>query len=70
VARSGSVQFVESGFGCSIIGGDDQPVFLAVLVFECSWYLTRHTNAVGRGAIAVRRAEDVGRRRGPASTTR
>lgn len=43
--------FVECGLGHSIIGGDEQPVFLGVLaaalVFEYAWYLARHTNAIG-----------------------
>ena len=40
----------EAGRGRSLIGGDEQLVFLAVLaiglVFEATWYLVHHTNAV------------------------
>src|SRR6266540_2835733 len=42
--------FVEAGLGHSLIGGNEPPVFLAVLgtglVFEGAWYLVRGTNAV------------------------
>lgn len=42
--------FVEAGVGHSVIGGNEQVVFLAVLgvalAFEAVWYLRRHTNAV------------------------
>ncbi|MGH8997119.1 MAG: hypothetical protein ACRDYB_14005 [Acidimicrobiales bacterium] len=43
--------FVEGGIGRSSIGGNEQPVFLAVLavalIFETTWYLARHTHAIG-----------------------
>jgi hypothetical protein len=46
--------FVESGLGHSIIGGDEQPIFLAVLaaalIFECAWFATHHSNAIGEGS--------------------
>lgn len=36
--------FFESGLGHSVIGGNEQPVFLGVLavalIFECGWYVT------------------------------
>jgi hypothetical protein len=42
--------FVEAALGRSLIGGDEQPVFLGVLVvallFEGAWYAARGTNAV------------------------
>ena len=42
--------FVEAGVGHSMIGGNEQPFFLAVLgvalAFEAVWYLRHHTNAV------------------------
>lgn len=42
--------FIEAGVGHSVIGGNEQLVFLAVLgvalAFEGAWYLRRHTNAV------------------------
>ena len=42
--------FVEAGLGRSLIGGDEQPVFLGVLaaalVFEGVWYCSRGTNAI------------------------
>jgi hypothetical protein len=44
--------FTEAALGHSLIGGDEQPVFLAVLaaglVFEVVWRCLRGTNAVGR----------------------
>ncbi|MGH7775570.1 MAG: hypothetical protein ACREPI_00115 [Candidatus Dormibacterales bacterium] len=43
--------FVEAGIGHSSMGGDEQPLFLAVLaaalIFEFAWYLARHTQAIG-----------------------
>jgi hypothetical protein len=49
--------FAGAGLGHSLIGGDEQPVFLAVLaagvVFEAAWYLLRGRNSVGRGAGSV-----------------
>ncbi len=43
--------FIESAIGRSLIGGNEQPVFIGVLagalIFECAWYRARHTNAVG-----------------------
>lgn len=43
--------FVEAGIGRSSIGGNEQPVFLAILaaalIFEITWYLARHTHAIG-----------------------
>jgi len=40
----------EAGFGHSLIGGDEQLVFLAILVgglgFECIWYLVHRDNAM------------------------
>lgn len=46
----GVFAFIEAGFGRSVIGGNEQPVFLGVLgvalAFEATWYLRRHTNAV------------------------
>jgi len=48
--------FTEAGLGRSLIGGDEQLVFLAVLAvavgFEVVWRCSRGTNAVTRG-IAV-----------------
>jgi hypothetical protein len=42
--------FAEAGLGNSLIGGYEQPVFVAVLgialAFEVIWQVTRHTNAV------------------------
>jgi Transposase IS116/IS110/IS902 family len=42
--------FAEAGIGHSLIGGDEQPVFVAVLaiglIFEGAWYLAHRTNAV------------------------
>jgi hypothetical protein len=47
----GVFAFTETVLGHSIIGGYELAVFLGVLaaalIFECSWYLTRHTNAIG-----------------------
>lgn len=44
--------FVEATLGRSLIGGNEQPVFLAVLgagiLFEVAWYLLRGTNALTR----------------------
>ncbi|MGH9206929.1 MAG: hypothetical protein ACRD1G_10280 [Acidimicrobiales bacterium] len=52
--------FVEAGLGHSSIGGNEQPVLLAVLaaalIFEIAWYLARHTQAVGPKPTAVRQA--------------
>lgn len=46
--------FVEAGLGRSLIGGDEQLVFLGVLVValvvECAWYLATGTNALTTGA--------------------
>lgn len=45
----GAFCFVEAGLGHSLIAGDEQPLFLAVLVlgliFEGGWVLRRGTNA-------------------------
>ena len=45
--------FTEAGLGRSLIGGDEQPVFLAVLgaavLFEAVWRLARGSNSIGRG---------------------
>lgn len=42
--------FAEAAIGRSLVDGDEQRIFLAVLVvgcgFECWWYLARGTNAV------------------------
>jgi len=42
--------FIEAAIGRSLIDGNEQPVFLAVIVlallFEAGWYLWRGTNAV------------------------
>jgi hypothetical protein len=50
----GVFAFVESGLGHSLIGGDEQPAFLAVLaaalIFECGWFATHHTNSVGESS--------------------
>jgi hypothetical protein len=41
----------EAGIGHSLIGGYEQPIFLAILgvavVFEIAWSLFHHTNAIG-----------------------
>ncbi len=46
--------FTGAGLGHSLIGGDEQPVFLGVLaaavLFEAVWRLARGTNSIGRGA--------------------
>lgn len=46
--------FTEAGLGLSLIGGYEQPVFLAVLgagvLFELVWSLARGSNSIGRGA--------------------
>jgi hypothetical protein len=46
----GAFALVEAGLGHSLIDGYEQPVFMGVLVvaviFEVSWYLGHHTNAV------------------------
>jgi hypothetical protein len=46
----GLFAFSEAGLGHSLIGGDEQPAFLAILgvaiAFEVFWQLTHHTNAV------------------------
>lgn len=46
----GAFAFIEAGLGHSVIGGNEQVVFLAVLgaalAFEAAWYLWRHTNAI------------------------
>lgn len=43
---------IGAGLGHSVIGGDEQPVFLGVLgaaiVFEAIWYCVRGTNSVAR----------------------
>lgn len=48
----GVLCLVEAGLGHSLIGGYEQPVFLAVLVvalaFEAAWYLRHGTNALVR----------------------
>jgi hypothetical protein len=40
----------EAGLGRSLMGGDEQLAFLAILaiglIFEAAWYLVRHDNAV------------------------
>ena len=45
--------FAEAGTGHSLIGGDEQLVFVAVLaiglIFEGAWYLTHRTNALTPG---------------------
>lgn len=45
--------FAGAGVGHSLIAGDEQPVFLAVLgagvAFEAAWYVLRGSNSVGRG---------------------
>jgi len=45
--------FTEAVLGRSLIGGDEQPVFLAVLgvaiLFEAVWYFVRGTNSVAAG---------------------
>ena len=45
--------FTEAVLGRSLIGGDEQPVFLAVLgaaiLFEAVWYCVRGTNSVAAG---------------------
>jgi hypothetical protein len=42
--------FTEAGLGHSLIGGNEQPAFLAVLaaglIFECAWSWARGSNAV------------------------
>lgn len=47
----GLFAFVEAAIGRSLIGGDEQPVFLAVLalalVFEAAWSVWCGTNAIG-----------------------
>ncbi|MGH8994556.1 MAG: hypothetical protein ACRDYB_00705 [Acidimicrobiales bacterium] len=46
----GVLALVEAGLGHSLIGGYEEPVFLAILavavLFEVSWYLGRRTNAI------------------------
>ena len=46
----GVFAFIEAAVGHSLIGGYEQPVFIAVLgaavAFEIVWYLVHHTNAV------------------------
>jgi hypothetical protein len=48
----GAFAFAEAGFGHSVIGGYEQPVFLGVLalalVFEGAWYLAYHSHAIRR----------------------
>jgi len=48
-----AVAFTGAALGHSLIAGDEQPVFLAVLaasvLFEFGWTKARGTNAVGRG---------------------
>jgi hypothetical protein len=71
----GAFTIVEAGLGHSVIGGNEQPVFLGVLgaalAFEAIWYLTRGTNAIGptsrRRAIAGWRASAPMRDRAPTS---
>jgi hypothetical protein len=45
---------VEAGLGHSLIDGYEQPVFMGVLglavIFEISWYVAHHTNAIGSPA--------------------
>ncbi len=45
--------FAEAGTGHSLIGGDEQLVFVAVLaiglIFEGAWYLAHRANAVTPG---------------------
>jgi hypothetical protein len=47
----GVFSIVEAVVGHSVIGGNEQPVFLGVLVaalaFEAVWCLTHGTNAIG-----------------------
>jgi hypothetical protein len=47
----GVFSIVETVLGHSVIGGNEQPVFLGVLVaalaFEAIWCLTHGTNAMG-----------------------
>jgi hypothetical protein len=47
----GAFSIVEAALGHSVIGGNEQPMFLGVLgaalAFEAIWYLTRGTNAIG-----------------------
>jgi hypothetical protein len=42
--------FIEATIGHSLIGGNEQPVFLGIVgvavIFEFAWYSIRHTNAV------------------------
>jgi hypothetical protein len=49
--------FVEAGLGHSVIGGDEQLVFLGVLMvallFEGAWYLAHGTNAVSSSTHRV-----------------
>jgi hypothetical protein len=44
--------FAEAGLGHSLIGGYEQPAFIAVLgialAFEATWQITRHTNAIAQ----------------------
>jgi hypothetical protein len=46
----GVFALVEGGLGHSLIGGNEQPVFLSILavavVFEMGWYLGHRTNAI------------------------
>jgi hypothetical protein len=46
------ITFFEAAIGRSLIGGNEQLVFLAVLAgglgFEAAWYIRRGTNAVQR----------------------
>jgi hypothetical protein len=53
LALSG-LAFVEAGIGRSLISGDEQVVFLAVLfaglAFEAAWFLARGTNALTAAA--------------------
>lgn len=48
----GLFAFVEAAIGHSLIGGDEQPVFIAILVaglaFEAYWKVRAGTNALGR----------------------
>jgi len=52
-AALGVLAFTGAGLGRSLIGGDEQPVFLAVLgagvLFEAAWRLARGSNSIGRG---------------------
>jgi hypothetical protein len=55
------LQFMEAVIGHSLVGGDEQVLFVGVLAlafaFECVWYRVHGTNAIaGRGGFTARRA--------------